>query len=106
MASFRKRGKSWECFISKNGIRKSATFDTKAEAINWAAKTEAEILQNKHGSIPDDKSFADLLTRYRDTVSISKRGKRWETIRLNRVIQTDKIAQVHLSDLSAVHVAA
>ena len=67
MASFRKRGKSWEAFVAKNGVRKSATFDTKAKTVNWAARTETEILQNKHGSIPDDKSFSDLLTRYRDT---------------------------------------
>lgn len=106
MATFRKRGKNWYAEIYKNGVRKGCTFDTKAEATAWAAKTETEILQNKHGSIPDDKSFADLLTRYRDSVSINKRGKRWETIRLNKVIQTDKIAQVRLPDLSAVHVAA
>ena len=105
MASFRKRGKSWEVFVSKGGIRKSATFDTKTEATNWATRTEAEIIARKTLSVPDIP-FADLLTRYRDTVSITKRGARWEKIRLDKIIRDDKIAQVRLPDLSAVHVAA
>ena len=31
MATFRKRGNKWRAEISKNGIRKSATFTTKTE---------------------------------------------------------------------------
>lgn len=104
MASFRKRGKSWEAFVSKNGIRKTASFDTKAEATAWAARIETEILARKNGDIPDIP-FSDLLARYRDNVSITKRGKQWEFVRINKIIRDDKIAHVRLPDLSAVHVA-
>ncbi|MEQ1812985.1 MAG: site-specific integrase, partial [Candidatus Nitrotoga sp.] len=60
MASIIKRGKSWEVYISKKGIRKTATFSTKIEAQNWAAATEAGIIAEKVSGIPD-KTCGDLL---------------------------------------------
>lgn len=104
MASFRKRGKVWECFVARHGIRKSGTFDTKAEAQAWAIQTEADILNGKRGGIPD-KSFGQLLERYRDEVSVNKRGERWERMRVGLILRDDKLAEVKLVDLSAVNVA-
>jgi len=103
MASFRKRGDSWEVFIAKNGIRKSATFSTKAAAQIWATKTEADIIAGKEGVIPD-KTFGDLLERYRDEVTPTKRGKRWEEVRINMYLR-DPIAKVNLRQLDSTHFA-
>jgi len=104
MASIRKAGKSWEVFVSKNGVRKSATFPTKIEAQNWGAATEADIISGKVSGIPD-KTFGDLLSKYANEVSPNKRGSRWEIIRINKYLKDD-IAKVHLRDLNSSHFAA
>jgi len=103
MASIRKRGKSWVANIFKRGIRKSSSFSTKKEAIEWAAAVETEIAQGVRGDIPD-KPFADLLTRYADEVSVHKKGARWERIRIG-LFKQDLIGEIRLPDLNATHVA-
>ncbi|PZP52091.1 MAG: hypothetical protein DI596_14235, partial [Azospira oryzae] len=101
--------------MCRNGVRRSATFDTKAEAAAWAAKVEAEIVSGKSGRIPTDKTFGDLLERYRDEVSSTKRGQRWEIVRIERLLRgrpdgkspepPDPITRVRLVDLDASHFA-
>jgi len=86
MASIRKRGSVWKVEIFKNSIRKSASFSTKAEATAWAAQTEADIVAGKRGRIPPGKTFGDLLLRYSEEVSVTKRGERWELIRINSIV--------------------
>jgi integrase len=80
-------------------------FPTKARAMAWAVDTERDIDDGKAGKIPD-KSFAQLLERYRDEVSAHKRGERWESIRLNMIIAKHDLAAVRLADLDATHIAA
>jgi len=87
VASIRKAGKSWEVFVSKNGVRKSATFPTKIEAQNWGAATEVDIIAGKVSGIPD-KTFGDLLSKYPHEVSPNKRGSRWKIIRINKYLRT------------------
>lgn len=103
MASIRKRGRSWVAEIFKRGVRKSASFSTKKEATEWAAAIETEIAQGMRGDIPD-KSFAELLTKYADEVSIHKLGGRWERIRV-ALIKKDPIGAIRLPDLNVTHVA-
>lgn len=111
MASYRKRGGAWRAEIARQGIRKSASFDTKAEAVAWATQEEAAIGSGRAGQIPA-KSFGDLLARYRDEVSPAKRGERWERLRIDRIIMArkdapaDPLAAVALRDLDASHFAA
>lgn len=116
MATIEKRPNGWRVKIRKAGINRSESgFPTKAAATAWAAKIEAEILAAKRGEIPD-KTFGDLLRRYRDEVSPTKRGSRWEVIRLTRIadgrpdasppVLPDPVAAVRLEDLDASHFAA
>ena len=69
MASYRKRGSSWEALVVRKiagvVIRKSGSFSTKAEAQAWAARIETEIVDQKHRRLPN-KTFGDLMTRYRE----------------------------------------
>lgn len=116
MASFRKRGRTWRVEVCRNGGRRSATFNTKAEAAAWAAKIEAELVAGRNGRIPADKTFGDLLERYRDEVSSTKRGRRREFVLIERMLRgrlnddppkpPDPIVQVRLVDLDASHFAA
>lgn len=104
MASIQKRERGWFAQVRRHGVSKSAAFSTKAEAVAWATMVEAEILSGKRGEVPD-KLFGDLLERYRDEVSVTKRGERWERMRIGLTLR-DEIARVRLRDFDARAVAA
>lgn len=104
MATFRKRGNGWEVQVCHKGIRRTATKPTKTAAALWASQVVAEIELVGHIGIPD-RPFADLLERYRNEVSITKRGARWEHLRIGLLLR-DEIAKVRLPALSTVHFAA
>lgn len=104
MATFRKRGKSWEVQVCCRGVRDSATRRTKSEAQAWASQREAEILSGLTGQVPD-KPFSALLEKYRDEVSVTKRGERWERTRIGLMLR-DEISLVMLPQISAVHFSA
>jgi integrase len=70
----------WRAQIERMGVRKSAVFDTKAEAAGWATKEEAALLAVKHGAYPR-KTLADAMDRYEREVSSGKRGARAEGLR-------------------------
>lgn len=101
MATFRKRGKSWYAEVSKNGVRMSKSFDTKAKAVAWATQVEADLANQKAGAIPD-KTFGELLERYAEEVSVHKKSYAWEHRKIEQFRRMD-IADVKLTDLSDVH---
>jgi integrase len=104
VASFRQTHYGWRAEVYRNGVRRSASaFRTKAAAQAWAARQEAEIMAGVRGEIPDITVKA-LLERYRTEVSASKKGARWEAVRL-RAWERDRLAQVRLRQLDAPHVA-
>ena len=103
MATFRKSGSGWRAEVFKRGVRKSATFQRKAEAQAWAAQVESDISAQRAGTIPN-KTLADLLDKYQEEVAVNKRGYDWEVKRI-RVLKGYRISQVRLSDLDATHVA-
>jgi hypothetical protein len=86
VASFRKQGKKWRAEVARNGVRKSATFDTKAEATGWAASEEAAILAAKRGQFPR-KTLREAIERYRTAVSTKKRGERSEGLRFDAIVR-------------------
>ena len=81
MAYFRKQRGKWRAEIELHGVRKSATFQTKAEATGWAAKEEAAILDAKRGNYPR-RSLAEACDEYVEKVSSGKKGYRHEQLRL------------------------
>lgn len=81
MAYFRKTKSGWRVEVERGGVRKSATFPTKAEAAGWAAAEEASILATKRGAFPR-KTLGQALERYAEEVSPTKKGERFETTRL------------------------
>lgn len=100
MPSITKRGKKWRVEVSRNGQRETGTFRTKQEAAAWALEREAELA----GARLPDKSLGDALKRYREQVSPSKRGARWEEMRL-QAMEADPVASVRLRALAAPHLA-
>jgi len=103
MASYRKNGDHWEAQIKRRGVRRSRSFETKAQAVKWATITEAEIMAERLGEVPN-KPFSDLLERYSESVSVHKRSKKWEQ---NRIVYlcTDDLAKVLLPNIQPVDFA-
>ena len=78
MASFRQRNDTWRAEISVNGIRESATFDTKAQARAWASKRETQLREQSHGKLPDH-SFLEAIERYLSEVSVKRKLMRMKS---------------------------
>jgi hypothetical protein len=74
MASFIRRGKTRRVQVSCYGTRDSATFDTKAQAVAWAADRESEIRAGATGKIIP-QPVRKALSRYADEVSQGKYEK-------------------------------
>lgn len=87
MATYRKRGRTWRAEVKLSGNRESNTFDTKASAVAWATAREAEILAGKRGQIVA-RTVRQAIERYRDNVSPTHKGERWERVRLDKLNRT------------------
>jgi integrase len=85
MASFRARGNGWEATVDLmvNGtrIRKSQIFDKKGQAQAWAADFESTTRAERRGEVVD-RPLVDLFDRYVAEVCPTKKGERFETLRL------------------------
>lgn len=83
MASFRKRGDTWRAEIVRSGVRLSESFKTKAEAVAWAAKKEAEILHGQHRHYTKSgKTLADAFDKYLEEISPTKGKHAWNETRI------------------------
>ena len=102
MATIRKRGDKYRVEVYKNGVRKSKTFRTKAEANLWGIEEERKIELNAQGRQPDTL-FSEVIVRYQNEVTVNKRGVKHELNRLNKFLRhpiTDKyISDVTRKDL-------
>lgn len=104
MATIIKRNGKYLARVRQKGIDTSSTFRTLAEAKAWAAQTETDINNRKHGITPKHLLFADLINRYLTEVTPSKRGAKKETIRLQFLLR-QKISKIPAADLMPHHIA-
>lgn len=103
MAEPFKRGSKWVVQVYKNGIRKAGSFNTKAEANAWKHVTEMDIAKSSHFKT-HDKTVADLLIRYQETITVSKLGFKQENNRINRFLN-DPISSVNINEVGKRHIA-
>jgi integrase len=104
MASIFKRNNKWRVEIrhkGSNGIYKS--FITKEDAIKWARDTEVKLEQGLYhdNSLIKTTKLKDILIKYRDRVSVNKKGCRNEFYKINKIIRSD-IADKTLSELTPI----
>lgn len=83
MATYTKRGDSWRAQVFRNGKRHSRTFDTRAQAKEWAESLEEDI---DRGHRPGKHTFGDAVKKFRDEETPKRKGARWETTRLNKFL--------------------
>lgn len=82
MASYAKRTSGWRAQIAIQGVRESRVLSTKAEAVAWATARETEIRAGKATGIQAGRTVGDAFDRYEKEVSSTKRGQRFESLRL------------------------
>lgn len=105
MAKARKTSEgTWRIQIMVSGQRVGDTFLTKREADDWAAKKRTEILAMSSGQGGTIKTLAQALDEYAERVSPTKRGERWEIVRLNAFKKQNlpvsrKLSEVTTADL-------
>jgi integrase len=94
-----KNGK-FKAQVERAGVRKSAVWDTKREAEAWARITEDELLAGKKQA---GHTFEQAANRYLKEVTAHKRGKRWEELRIPKMIAhfPASLADIHAPEVSA-----
>lgn len=91
MATIRKLRGRWQAAVRRKGMQpRSKSFDSKSDAERWACSLEAEL--DRNGALPDMRpaestTLAQLLTRYRDEVSPTKRSAVTEIARINAILR-------------------
>ncbi|WP_112122342.1 integrase [Haemophilus influenzae] len=101
MATIIKNGKRWRAQVRKFGVSKSATFLTQADAKKWAEMLEKQLESGKYSEIPDI-TLDELIDKYLKEVTVTKRGKREERIRLLRFSRTP-LAAISLQEIGKAH---
>lgn len=97
MATIRKINGKWRADVRLKGLSKSKRFDSKAAAQSWSVSVEQS--HGKHGGIVHGHTLADAYAKYAKEVSPTKKGARWEIIRLKKLAR-DPIADTMLCDLT------
>jgi hypothetical protein len=98
MATFDKRSNGkWRAQVRRKGLGSlSKNFVSKKAAEKWARETEAAIEAgtfSPHPQLdaetPDPKqvTLSQLLERYRDNISIQKKGSKEESARINAILR-------------------
>lgn len=96
MATYKKRGKRWTATVRVKGRSKSKTFDTKLEGKNWAHEVEAVL--RRDGDLVQGMTLGDAFIKYANEISPTKKGERWEVLRLNKLLR-DPISLIQLTAL-------
>jgi len=97
MAYIAKHKDKWRAQVAKLGVRKTAVFDTKREAVEWANRTELEI--SKGVLKKSANTLQQAITKYLETVSVTKRDAVvWERCRFGAML--DYFGDVPLSEVT------
>ena len=73
----------WTLQIQVGDVRESNTLNTKREIEHWGAKRTIELRADLGGNAGVNKTLRDALRRYVEEVSPTRRGYRWEVVRLH-----------------------
>ena len=108
MATIRRRGTTWQAQVRRSGLPpQNKTFTLKTDAELWARHTEAEL---DRVDLPVDRkvlqrmTFGDLLCRYKEEITPTKRGQPQERDLLNKLLR-DELADHAVGKLTSAVIA-
>jgi len=105
MASIQKVARGYRAQIKMQGVRDSALFPTRREAVLWAAQRETIIKEHAGKPAGELCSLRDALRRYAREVSPKKRGALWERLRLNAFESYRLPLDTPIAKVTAQHIA-
>ncbi len=73
---------TWRVQIEVRGVRESNTLPTRREAIEWRDRRSSELRAVTDGQAGTVYTLKQAMRKYAEEVSPTKRGQRWEVIRL------------------------
>lgn len=105
MASIQKTSRGYRAQLKIQGVRQSKLFSTKREAAIWAANREREIREDLNATPGQKHSLREALRRYAKEISPTKKGARWEKVRLTGFERSNlpldaPVAQVTNADIA------
>ncbi|EJO27772.1 site-specific integrase [Achromobacter marplatensis] len=106
MASIQKTAKGYRAQIKLAGVRDSETFPTRREAVEWAARREAEIRDHATKPAGDLHTLRQALRKYSDEVSPHRKGEGWEQVRLSAFESYLLPLDLPMTKVTAQHIAA
>lgn len=110
MASIQKVANGWRAQVYVKGQRDDRTFANKAMAQQWAVTREAELHAICAGQGSKTHTVGNVLDDYQRNVSPTKRGARWEILRLEvigrKVVGGRPFRDIRLAELRPTHIAA
>lgn len=101
------RGKTWRVIVRRVGFKPvTRTFTNKLDAERWAAEVESGMLnQGLAPRVRTTDTVKDVLEKFRDEVARSRKGWRWEVVRINMLLKADfaprRLDQLMPSDIKA-----
>ena len=108
MATIRKRGRKWQVQVRCNGQAASRTFTKRADAVRWSrdAERQAERGELQSVSTPtiEYMTLAQVLERYRDTVTTTKRCVDNERYAINGFLRSN-LANIRLDQVTPAGIA-
>jgi integrase len=109
MASFRKRGSSWQAQVRRQGCGEiSRSFKLKSDAIKWARSIETEIDEGAYYGTENSRNnvtLQNIIDRYLAEITPNKKSFSQETYRLKR-IRSHKISGLPVVIISSHHIAS
>src|SRR5450759_2093215 len=108
MATIRRLRGRWQAMVRRRGVPpRCKSFDKRTDATRWARELEAEA--DRSGWVADTRlaektTLGELLTRYRDQVSPTKRSAHTERSRINAMLRRPIVHRT-LSKLTSADVA-
>lgn len=99
MASIKQHNGKWRAQVYVKGVRASAVWGTRREAMAWAVRKEAELTAAK----ATGHSFDDAADKYLADISPQKSSPQWEARRL--AVMRESFTGLSLADIDAPDVA-
>jgi hypothetical protein len=98
------RDKTWRAQIRRVGYTPiSKTFPTKREAQIWVRQIELGMDQHRAPPVKSAQTVGQVFEKFRDEVSPTRKGQRWETVRINMLLRADftrrRLDQVSPADI-------
>ena len=89
MATIRKHRGKWQAIVRRKGQGSaSKTFHIRRDAERWARDQEQRLDNGTFGKLaPQEVTLAELLIRYRDTITVTKKGAPQEIRRIQRLLK-------------------